>query len=83
MMIAAISETIRYILTLLFGVLVTAGILNIRITKKNIMILSVFCAVNLCLQNILIFHTEFIPGNCGLSADNPFTTSFAYDFCIS
>ena len=25
MMIAAISETIRYILTLLFGVLVTAG----------------------------------------------------------
>ena len=28
-------------------------------------------------------HTEFIPGNCGLSADNPFTTSFAYDFCIS
>ena len=33
MMIAAISETIRYILTLLFGVLVTAGILNIRITK--------------------------------------------------
>ena len=54
MMIAAISETIRYILTLLFGVLVTAGILNIRITKKNIMILSVFCAVNLCLQSILI-----------------------------
>lgn len=54
MMIAAISETIRYILTLLFGVLVTSGILNIRITKKNIMILSVFCAVNLCLQNILI-----------------------------
>ena len=54
MMIAAISETIRYILTLLFGVLVTAGILNIRITKKNIVILSVFCAVNLCLQSILI-----------------------------
>ena len=76
MMIAAISETIRYILTLLFGVLVTAGILNIRITKKNIMILSVFCAVNLCLQSILISMQN-------LSADNPFTTSFAYDFCIS
>ena len=65
MMIAAISETIRYILTLLFGVLVTAGILNIRITEY------------------FDFHTEFIHGNCGLSADNPFTTSFAYDFCIS
>lgn len=53
-MISLISQVIRYMLTLLFGVFVSAAIADIRRTKKNLVILSVFCACNLLFQTILL-----------------------------
>lgn len=53
-MSSLMSEVIRYVLTLLFGVFVSAAIADIRHTKKNLVILSVFCLCNLLIQSILI-----------------------------
>lgn len=53
-MSSLISELIRQVLTLLFGVFVSAAIADIRHTQKNLVILSVFCTCNLLIQSILI-----------------------------
>lgn len=56
-MIGLISEVVRYMLTLLFGVFVSAAIANIRHTKKNLSILFIFCLCNLFIQSVL-YHIE-------------------------
>lgn len=52
-MITVFSEVLRYILTLLFGVFVSASFLNIRFHGKALRTLIVFSVATLCLQGIL------------------------------
>ena len=44
---------LRYLLTLLFGVAVSAAFLDVAPTRKNIVILSVFSALDFIVQCIL------------------------------
>lgn len=52
-MIEMLLVGLRYLLTLLFGVAVSAAFLDIAPTRKNIVILSVFSALNFSVQCIL------------------------------
>ena len=54
-MLDMVVEIFRYLLTLLFGVFVSASFLGIRGTKKNIMILSGFSILAFGLQGLLFF----------------------------
>lgn len=53
-MIDNVSEILRYILTLLFGVFVSSSFLDVRRTRKNIVILLAFSAADLSLQGLLL-----------------------------
>lgn len=50
-----ILEVIRYTLTLLFGIFVSSLFLDIKINKKNILIISSFFFIDLALQAIFYF----------------------------
>lgn len=52
-MITVFSEVLRYILTLLFGVFVSASFLNIHFRGKALRNLLLFSVITLCLQGIL------------------------------
>ena len=52
-MIEMLLFGLRHLLTLLFGVAVSAAFLDIAPTRKNIVILSVFSALNFSVQCIL------------------------------
>lgn len=54
-MLDMVVEIFRYLLTLLFGVFVSASFLGVRVTKKNIMILSGFSILAFGLQGLLFF----------------------------
>ena len=53
-MLNFIMHTVRYILTLYFGVFVTTSIIGIKNNKKNILILNAFCITDLLLDLVLI-----------------------------
>lgn len=53
-MLNFIMPTVRYILTLFFGVFVTTSIIGIKNNKKNILILNAFCIIDLLLDLMLI-----------------------------
>lgn len=53
-MLNFITHTVRYILTLYFGVFVTTSIIGIKNNKKNILILNTFCVIDLLLDLVLI-----------------------------
>ena len=57
-MIYTILESIRYTLTLLFGIFVSALFLNIRINKKNVICLFLFFYTDLVLQGIFYFTKD-------------------------
>ena len=48
-MLNFIMPTVRYMLTLFFGVFVTTSIIGIKNNKKNILILNAFCIIDLLL----------------------------------
>lgn len=50
-----ILEVIRYTLTLLFGIFVSSLFLDIKINKKNILIITSFFFIDLALQAIFYF----------------------------
>ena len=52
-MLNLVFELLRHIFTLLFGISVSALLLNIGITKKNLWILSIFSVIELALQGLL------------------------------
>lgn len=54
-MLNFITHTVRYILTLYFGVFVTTSIIGIKNNKKNILILNTFCVIDLLLDLVLIY----------------------------
>lgn len=54
-MINTILEAIRYTLTLLFGIFVSALFLDIKINKKNILMIFGFFYIDLALQGIFYF----------------------------
>ena len=54
-MINTILEAIRYTLTLLFGIFVSTLFLDIKINKKNILIIFGFFYIDLALQAIFYF----------------------------
>lgn len=54
-MINTILEAIRYTLTLLFGIFVSTMLLDIKINKKNILIIFGFFYIDLALQAIFYF----------------------------
>ena len=54
-MISTILEAIRYTLTLLFGIFVSTLFLDIKINKKNILIIFGFFYIDLALQAIFYF----------------------------
>lgn len=54
-MLNFITHTVRYILTLYFGVFVTTSIIGIKNNKKNILILNAFCVIDLLLDLMLIY----------------------------
>lgn len=54
-MLNLITNTVRYILTLYFGVFVTTSIIGIKNNKKNILILNAFCVIDLLLDLVLIY----------------------------
>lgn len=61
-MVDTVSEIFRHILTLLFGVFISASFLNIHKTRKNLVPLSVFCAADLLVQGSLFYiSTEDVP----------------------
>lgn len=53
-MLNFITHTVRYILTLYFGLFVTTSIIGIKNNKKNILILNTFCVIDLLLDLVLI-----------------------------
>ena len=55
-MIYTILESIRYTLTLLFGIFVSALFLDIRINKKNVICLFLFFYIDLVLQRYFLFY---------------------------
>lgn len=57
-MIYTILESIRYTLTLLFGIFVSALFLDIRINKKNVICLFLFFYIDLVLQRIFYFTKD-------------------------
>ena len=57
-MIYTILESIRYTLTLLFGIFVSALFLDIRINKKNVIYLFLFFYIDLVLQGIFYFTKD-------------------------
>ena len=57
-MINTILEAIRYTLTLLFGIFVSTLFLDIKINKKNILIIFGFFYIDLALQ--AIFQVLFL-----------------------
>ena len=58
-MLNFITHTVRYILTLYFGVFVTTSIIGIKNNKKNILILNAFCVIDLLLDLMLIYFKSF------------------------
>ena len=54
-MLNLITNTVRYIFTLYFGVFVTTSIIGIKNNKKNILILNAFCVIDLLLDLMLIY----------------------------
>ena len=57
-MIYTILESIRYTLTLLFGIFVSALFLDIKINKKNVICLFLFFYIDLVLQGIFYFTKD-------------------------
>ena len=57
-MIYTILESIRYTLTLLFGIFVSALFLDIRINKKNVICVFLFFYIDLVLQGIFYFTKD-------------------------
>lgn len=58
-MLNFIMPTVRYILTLFFGVFVTTSIIGIKNNKKNILILNAFCIIDLLLDLMLICFKDY------------------------
>ena len=54
-MIYTILESIRYTLTLLFGIFVSVLFLDIRINKKNVICVFLFFYIDLVLQGIFFY----------------------------
>lgn len=54
-MLNLITNTVRYIFTLYFGVFVTTSIIGIKNNKKIILILNAFCVIDLLLDLMLIY----------------------------
>lgn len=57
-MIYTILESIRYTLTLLFGIFVSVLFLDIRINKKNVICVFLFFYIDLVLQGIFYFTKD-------------------------
>ena len=72
-MIYNILESIRYTLTLLFGIFVSVLCLDIRINKKNVICLFLFFYTDLVLQGIFYFTKDL----SAVISLYPFST---YDF---
>ena len=53
-MSSVILQAIRYTLILLFGVSVSAAIADVRCTRKNVIILALFCICDSIFQAALV-----------------------------
>lgn len=82
-MLNLITNTVRYIFTLYFGVFVTTSIIGIKNNKKNILILNAFCVIDLLLDLVLMCFKGLCKcDKCISSRDT--SSSFAYtDICFS
>lgn len=58
-MLNFIMPTVRYMLTLFFGVFVTTSIIGIKNNKKNILILNAFCIIDLLFYPMLIYFKGY------------------------
>lgn len=52
------TEIIRYVMTLYFGVFVTTAIIGIKNSRKNLLILNIFCISDLLLHLVLMTFTD-------------------------
>lgn len=59
-MLNFVTEIIRYVMTLYFGVFVTTSIIGIKSSRKNLLILNIFCISDLLLHLLLMRHTDTI-----------------------
>ena len=59
-MLNFVTEIIRYVMTLYFGVFVTTSIIGIKNSRKNLLILNIFCISDLLLHLLLMRHTDTI-----------------------
>ena len=59
-MLNFVTEIIRYVMTLYFGVFVTTSIIGIKNSRKNLLILNIFCISDLLLHLLLMCHTDTI-----------------------
>ena len=75
-MINYITEIIRHILTLYFGVFVTTAIIGIKNNKKNFLIVNCFCILDLLLHMIcsMLKSSSHV---LNAAADTSAITSFA------
>ena len=80
-MLNFIMPTVRYMLTLFFGVFVTTSIIGIKNNKKNILILNAFCIIDLLLYPMLIYFKGYASAISISSHDT--SASFAHtDICF-
>lgn len=59
-MLNFVTEIIRYVMTLYFGVFVTTSIIGIKNSRKNLLILNIFCISDLLLHLLLMSNTDTI-----------------------
>lgn len=59
-MLNFVTEIIRYVMTLYFGVFVTTSIIGIKNSRKNLLILNIFCISDLLLHLLLMRYTDTI-----------------------
>lgn len=57
-MLDFITEIIRYVMTLYFGVFVTTAIIGIKNSRKNLLIINSFCILDLLLHLVLMSLTD-------------------------
>ena len=81
-MIYTILESIRYTLTLLFGIFVSVLFLDIRINKKNVICVFLFFYIDLVLQGIFYFTKDLSAVISLYPFITHFTTFFYYFFVL-
>ena len=79
-MIYTILESIRYTLTLLFGIFVSVLFLDIRINKKNVICVFLFFYIDLVLQGIFYFTKDLSAVISLYPFITPFTTFSIFCF---